>query len=91
LKVFFAPEAEVDLDSAVDYLARRNPVAAFQLLDDLRSLVAQLAAGDFEGPISKLTNAEVVRSWPLPPLRIYYTRGEDVVRVYHQARRPITK
>jgi plasmid stabilization system protein ParE len=36
----------------------------------------------------------LVRSWPLPPYRIYYRRRDgflDVMRVYHQARRPLTK
>jgi plasmid stabilization system protein ParE len=34
VRVVFAAEAEIDLDAAVEYLAQRNPVAAFQLLDD---------------------------------------------------------
>ncbi|MDZ4695936.1 MAG: type II toxin-antitoxin system RelE/ParE family toxin [Deltaproteobacteria bacterium] len=94
MRVVFAAEAEIDLDAAVEYLALRNPVAAFQLLDDIRSLVARLSAGDFEGPMMKLTSGEMIRSWPLPPLRIYYRRSSDVleiVRIYHQARRPIAR
>jgi hypothetical protein len=35
-----------------------------------------------------------VRSWGVPPFRVYYQRHFDellIVRVYQQARRPITR
>lgn len=57
-------------------------------------VVEQLAAGDFEGPEQRLRSGRLVRSWPVPPLRVYYQRRADelvVLRVYHHARRPLTK
>lgn len=94
MRIVFAPEADLDLDAAVDYLPERNPVAAFQLFNDVRSLVQRLAEGHFEGPLRTLSNGAVVRSRPVPPFRIFYKRASDlleVVRIYHQARQPITR
>jgi len=64
------------------------------LVADVLLLVERLAEGDFEGPEQQLRSGMIVRSWPLPPYRIYYRRREgvlEVMRVYHHARRPITK
>lgn len=63
------------------------PVRVFDTLE-------KLAAGDMEGPQQQLTTGELVRSWPVPPFRIYYQRGEGelrVFRIYHHARRPIAR
>jgi len=46
------------------------------------------------GPSRCSPTGEVVRSWPVPPVRIYYQRGDDeltVLRIYHQARLPLTR
>jgi plasmid stabilization system protein ParE len=58
------------------------------------TLSEQLAQRAFEGPEQRLRSGLLVRSWPLPPYRLYYRRRDDsleILRVYHQARRPITK
>lgn len=58
------------------------------------SIIDKLAAGDFDGPEQELTSGERVRSWAVPPVRVYYQRQEDalwVLRIYHQARRPIAR
>jgi plasmid stabilization system protein ParE len=94
VRVVFAPEAEQDLNSAVDFLADHSPPAAVQLLAGVRSLVQRLLNADFEGPQQQLRSGETVRSWPLPPYRLYYQRTSEalrIVRIYHQARRPITR
>ena len=94
MKILFAPEAEQDLDTAVDFLVGRNPPAAVQLVDGIRLLVSQLAEGEFDGPVQILRSGETVRSWPLPPFRLYYQRTDEVllvVRIYHQARRLIAR
>ena len=94
MRVVFAPEVGQDLNSAVDFLADRSPTAAAQLLAGVRSLVQRLANADFEGPQQQLRSGEKVRSWPLPPYRLYYQRTSEalrVVRTYHQARRPIAR
>jgi plasmid stabilization system protein ParE len=94
LKIVFAPEAEEDLLAALDFLAARRPAAAAQLLGSVGTLVRRLADGDFEGPEARLRSGETVRSWPVSPYRLYYQRSYDelrVVRIYHQARRPIAR
>ena len=87
-------EAVEDLAAAVEYLAERNLRAAKQLVTGILDLAAQLDEGIFEGPEQKLRSGMLVRSWPLPPYRIYYRRHDgvlEVMRVYHQARNPITR
>jgi plasmid stabilization system protein ParE len=94
LKIRFSLRAREDLRSAVAYLAVKNPAAAKGLADQLLSTIERLAEGEFEGPETQLRSGAIVRSWPVVPYRIYYQRSADllrVVRVYHQARRPITK
>ena len=94
MKVVFAPEAEKDLLEALEFLGSRNPAVAGQLYGNVSKLVSRLAEGDFEGPQHRLRSGAIVRSWPVSPYRIYYQRGENmflVVRIYHQARRPITR
>lgn len=94
MKVTFAPEAEQDLVSAVEFVRDKNPTAAAQLYSNVTTLVRRLAEGDFEGPQHRLRSGAIVRSWPVPPYRIYYQRGTDalhIIRIYHQARRPIVR
>jgi plasmid stabilization system protein ParE len=53
-----------------------------------------LADRAFEGPASRLRSGAIVRSWSVPPFRIYYQRHPVellIVRVYHQKRRPIAR
>lgn len=57
-------------------------------------MIDELAAGGLDGPEQELLSGQRVRSWPVPPVRVYYRRTGDlleVVRIYHQARRPIVK
>ncbi|MCI0574055.1 MAG: type II toxin-antitoxin system RelE/ParE family toxin [Myxococcaceae bacterium] len=94
MKVVFAPEAEADLLAALAFLAKRNPVAAARLAARVLTTVGRLADGEFDGPEQLLASGERVRSWPVPPWRIYYQRQADallVLRVYHHARRPMVR
>jgi plasmid stabilization system protein ParE len=94
VKIVFAPEAEQDLLAAQDFLGERNPNAAAQLFGNVTALVRRLADGDFEGPEPRLRSGEIVRSWPVSPYRLYYQRSVEeirVVRLHHQARRPIAR
>ena len=63
--------------------------------DGIFAVIDRLAAGEFEGPECELRRTrEHVRSWPARPYRIYYRRDGDklvVLRIYHSARRPITR
>jgi plasmid stabilization system protein ParE len=95
VSVAFAPEAVEDLAAVVEYLQERNPRAAVTTADAVFAVINKLAAREFEGPESELRKiGERVRSWPVRPYRIYYRRdGENltVLRIYHSARRPISR
>ena len=94
MRVIYAPQAIEDLETYVAYVARSNPDAAARLAQRVLDVIGQLADGAFEGPEQQLRSGERVRSWPVHPLRIYYRRDADaliVLRIYHQARRPIVK
>ena len=94
MKVTYTEEAVADIVEAITYLNERSPTAAAKLDADIARCIERLADREFEGPVSRLRSGAVVRSWAVPPFRIYYQRhpGELlVVRVYHQARRPITR
>jgi plasmid stabilization system protein ParE len=94
LKVTYTEEAVADIVQAITYLNERNPTAAAKLGADITRSIERLADREFEGPVSRLRSGAVVRSWAVPPFRVYYQRHPDellVVRVYHQARRPITR
>jgi plasmid stabilization system protein ParE len=94
LKVSYTPEAIADIVEALSYLNERSPTAAADLDANISRCIDRLAGGEFDGPVSRLRSGAVVRSWAVPPFRIYYQRLTDellIVRVYHQARRPITR
>jgi plasmid stabilization system protein ParE len=92
--VHFAPKAEADFAAVVGYLAERNPAAAADLGQRIVDIIDKLARKEFEGAEQTLTSGDRVRSWPVPPVRIYYQRHADafwVLRIYHQAQPPIVK
>jgi plasmid stabilization system protein ParE len=92
--VYFAPKAEADFAAVIEYLVERNPAAAADLGERIFDVIDKLARAEFEGPEQTLATGESVRSWPVPPVRIYYQRNADafwVLRIYHQAQPPIAK
>jgi plasmid stabilization system protein ParE len=94
LKVDYTEEALADILGAITYLNERNPTAAAELDAEISRCIQRLAAGEFDGPASRLRSGAAVQSWPVTPFRIYYQRHPDqllIVRVYHQSRRPITR
>lgn len=94
MTIYFAPKAEADFAAIIGYLAERNPIAAGDLGDRIFTVIDKLARDEFGGPEQTLVSGEVVRSWSVPPLRIYYQRQASafwVLRIYHQAQRPIVK
>lgn len=94
MTIYFSPEAEDDFAALIGYLAERNPTAAAGLGQRIFSMIDKLARGDFEGPEQILATQEVVRSWPVPPVRIYYQRRADafwILRIPHQARSPLVR
>jgi plasmid stabilization system protein ParE len=75
LKIRYTAEAHQDLLDALDHGMRNDPAATARLADRLLLVIERLAAGEFEGPEVILTTAEVLRSWPVRPFRIYYERA----------------
>lgn len=66
-----------------------NPRAAAELGQRIFATIDKLAANEFDGTEQILTTGEVVRSWAVPPVRIYYQRELDtfwVLRIYHRSR-----
>ena len=94
MTVLFAPEAEEDFTALIGYLAERNPTAAAELGRKIFSTIDKLAERHFNGPETTLETGEIVQSWAVPPVRLYYQRHDNaiwIVRIYHQARPPIVR
>ena len=96
MKVTYTDEAIADILDAITYLMQRSPAAAASLDADINTCIERLASRQSDGRVSRLhRSAAVVQSWAVPPSRIDYPRHRDelplIVRVYHQARRPITR
>ena len=92
MKTTYTEEAIADIVEAIIYLNERNPTAAANLDAEIAQCIERLAAQEFEGPVSRLRSGVFVRSWAVPPFRIYYQRHPAellIVRVYHQPRKPI--
>ena len=70
MTIYFAPKAEADFAAVIGYLAERNPAAAAELGDRIFTVIDKLARDELEGPNQTLLTGEVVRSWPMPPVRI---------------------
>jgi plasmid stabilization system protein ParE len=94
LKVTYTEEAVADIVEAITYMNEHNTAAAATLDADIERCIERLAEREFEGPVSRLRSGATVRSWAVPPFRIYYQRYPDellILRIYHQKRRPITR
>jgi len=94
VKIYFASQAEEDFSALVAYIAERNPTAAAALGNRIFEVIDKLARGEFQGPEQTLLSGEIVRSWPVPPVRIYYQQQPHafwVLRIYHQAQKPIAR
>jgi plasmid stabilization system protein ParE len=94
VRIRFAKQAASDIDAAVAFRLKQRPDASVTLVDDVMKVAERLARGEFDGPEQRLKSGLTVRSWPLPPYRLYYRRREgvlEILRIYHQARRPIAR
>ncbi len=90
----FTPEALEDFNGLIDFLHARNPKAAARLSDEIFAALDAIDRGDLEGPEARLISGDMVRSWPVRPVRLYYERAQDkvvVLRIYHQSRSPIAR
>jgi toxin ParE1/3/4 len=90
--VVVSPRARRDLAEMHAFIAADNPQAADRVLDDLVSIFRQLAVGQLSGPQVIFRGGRQAQRWSKRPYRIYYRRTRNrttILRVYHQARRPI--
>jgi plasmid stabilization system protein ParE len=74
LKTTYTEEAIADIVEAITYLNDRNPTAGANLDAEIARCIERLAAQEYEGPVSRLRSGAHVRSWAVPPFRIYYQR-----------------
>jgi plasmid stabilization system protein ParE len=94
LNVRILPRALAELEAWIEHIRKDNSAAAAAFAAKVFTTIQMLANKDFEGAESVLRTGQRVRSWPIPPMRIYYQRQDDelrVLRIYHQARRPIAR
>jgi plasmid stabilization system protein ParE len=94
LTTTYTEEAISDIVEAISYLNERNSTTAANLDAEISRCIERLAAQEFDGPVSRLRSGALVRSWAVPPFRVYYQRHVDellIVRVYHQSRRPLAR
>ena len=92
MRIVITPRAFDDLAATAGYVSQKNPAAAGRLVDRVFELIDLLAEGGLDGPLTTLRSGAKVRSWPVPPFRIFYRREADelhVLRIYHQSRRPL--
>ena len=92
MRIVLAPLAAQDLQEAYDFIASDNPEAADSVLAGILEAFGMIASGHVQGRQVSLRSGDRVRTWAHPPYRIYYRIVRDelqVVRVYHQARRPM--
>jgi plasmid stabilization system protein ParE len=94
MTIVVSPKARDDLREAFDYIQSDNPEAADRMLARIVEVIGMLASGIVQGREVVLRNGKRIHTWPVPPFRIYYRKSEQelqVIRVYHQARRPIER
>lgn len=92
MPIVWSSEGADDFLAALTYLRERNRAAAERLMREVNAALEQLDELPIEGPEVRLSSGVLVRSWPVPPFRVYYRRrGRDllVVRLYAQRREPI--
>lgn len=84
--------AQRDIAEIYEFVAASNPTAAARIGARLLDVIRQIADGRLQGPEVRLTDGRRVRRWSVPPYALYYRRSARrtvVVRIYHQARRPL--
>ena len=92
MTVIVSRKAQQDLDQAYRHIAQDSPESADRLLVRILHVIDILASGELVGRNVRLRDGRQVQTWPIPPYRIYYRKSAEsfnLLRVYHQARRPI--
>ena len=93
MRLILSRQARADLAEIRRYYTDQDgPRAAASMLARLDEVIQRLLTGELHGRDMRLQDGRHVQGWPVPPYRIYYERTASltrIVRVYHQARRPI--
>ena len=92
MKIVIAPLAAQDLQEAYDFIAKDNNRAADEVLLHITEVLGLLTSGRVRGREVKISPRLKVNAWSVPPYRNYYRLKREelqVIRIYHQSRRPI--
>ncbi len=95
-RIDIAPEARIDLDEPLTFIADGNPRATRKLASEIDAAFVLLAAPTphLEGAPVTLRSGVSCRRHLVHPVVIYYRRKPgmlDVLRVHHHAREPIAR
>jgi plasmid stabilization system protein ParE len=94
VKVVVSEQAKADLLEIRQYIGRDNLVAAKNEIARIKAAISLLATDKADGRNVFLPNGDSVRIWLVSSYRLYYRRTVtelQVLRVYHQARRPLER
>lgn len=92
--IVFSRRAREELLEAFGYILFDDQAAADREIDRILAALRLLAEQKVDGREVVLQSGQRLRLWLVAPYRVYYRRQGDtlqVVRVYHQARRPIER
>lgn len=83
MKIEFSEPALDELEEGLDFIAERNPAAAYKIRLALIETLTTFAAVGFEGEIATLSTGELVRRFYKHPFWLYFEREGEVLRVIH--------
>ncbi|MDP2431008.1 MAG: type II toxin-antitoxin system RelE/ParE family toxin [Pseudomonadota bacterium] len=93
MRVDWLPQARRNLIQEADYLAGKNPAAAHDMLQTIRSAVRLLAQQPGAGRPGRVPGTRELVIQHYPYLIPYRVRGDvlEVLRVFHTSRKPPEK
>jgi plasmid stabilization system protein ParE len=92
MRLVLTRPALADLAEIQRFIAQDSVRAAEAFMARLDETIQKIHAGELNGRETRLGSGRRAHGWPVPPYRIYYRRTANqtlILRVYHQARRPI--
>jgi len=92
--IVWTAEGAEDFLAALTYLRKRNRAAAERSMHEVNAALQRLDELPIDGPEGQLSSGALVRSWPVPPFRVYYQRRSHdvlILRLYDQRREPIER
>ena len=89
MRVTWSPLADRQVDDAVEYIARDDPIAALKWLEHLLVRVKALSRFPDSGRMVPETQREDIREILVRPYRVMYRRRDDrveIVAIRHESR-----